>query len=335
VAADELRARLPGVAVDAELRPHGLAGHVVARADHPDPAAVAITLRTVNHVVRPLRALDLPAVDGLAAIRATFADLAPTVPELAPTDAVFRVRSRRTGAHPFTSEDVERVAGAGVRDALPRGVRLRGPAVELRCDVREGRVLVGLDVPVPDRPVLPFRPTTSLRPQLAAGLLALARPHGGPPPAAVLDPFAGGGTILAEAAARWPGVTLAGSDLQARCADGVRANLAALGAPSEVRTGDARAVDAVWPEGGFDTVVTNPPFGERLGKEVDLVALYHRFLASVTRVTTPDARLVVLALHRGRFNHALRAEGSWDTRHVRIVELGGRYAGAFVLARRG
>lgn len=336
VAADELRWRLPGVAVAAELRPHGLAGHLVAAADHPALVEVAAGLTAVNRAVRPVWEGPLPGDGAVTALRRRFADLAPGLPELAPPDVAFRVRCRRTGDHPFTSEDVERACGAGVRDAVPRAVRLTGPAVELRCDVRAAWVTIGVEVPRSARTELPWRPSTSLRPQLAWGLLALGRPFDGPGAGVVLDPFAGGGTVLLQAAARWPGARLLGSDLHDRCVVGARANLAAVGAAdrSVVREGDARDLAAVWPDERPDTLVTNPPFGERLGRSLDLDALYHALLAGAAAVAAPDARLVVLARRRGAFNRALRAEGSWDTRHVRIVELGGLYAGAFVLGPR-
>ncbi len=334
VAVDELRAALPGVEVQATPKPEGMAGHVRVAADHPDLAAVVRRLRSAQRVVRPVARFPLPAEAPLDAVRSTLAAVAPTLPELAPPDARFRVRCKRVGEHPFTSEDVERIGGAGVRDGVARGVQLTGDAVVLRCDVRGPTCLVGVELPAVARPPLPWRPTTSLKPALAWGLLALARPFDGPAPTHLLDPFCGGGTVLTEAAARWPAVALAGSDLHARCVDGVAQNLAEVGAGarSTVRVGDARALEGVWPDQRFDTIVTNPPFGERLGKDLDLEAFYRAFLQAAARVATPDARLVVLALRRGAFNRALRAAGGWETRHVRIVELGGLYAGAFVLA---
>ena len=172
----------------------------------------------------------------------------------------------------------------------------------------------------------PYRPTTSLKPTLAWGLVALV----GRPVDALLDPFAGGGTVLIEAAARWPGARLHASDLHERNVDGLRLNLP----DAEVRAGDARRLDEGWADRRFDAIVTNPPFGRRLGRGVDLEGLYRAFLRSAVAVTTEQARIVVLAQRRGAFNRAIAGCGAWETRHVRIVEVGGLYAGAFVLARK-
>lgn len=326
----ELRAALPSAG--GESAADRTPGHVTVFADE-DPLPAALRLRSIHRVVRPVAAF--PVVD-LGQLRAELARLGPGLPGLEDPAATFRVRCKRVGQHPFTSEDVERIAGAGIRDGVLRPVRLVDADVVVRCDVRGATVQVGVEVAtgLSRRRPGPFRPETSLRANLAWALSELARP-GGPPPGALLDPFAGAGTILVEAAARWPAARLFGSDLHARCVDGVRENLAAAGASAraEVRGGDARRLDELWPDHRFDTIVTNPPFGRRLGRGLDLEALYRSFLRSAAQVATPDARLVVLVEKRGAFHRALRAVGAWETRHVRIVEVGGLYAAVFVLSR--
>jgi tRNA (guanine6-N2)-methyltransferase len=302
----------------ADLRPDGLAGHVRVLSDVPQPLVRG--MRSLSRFVRPVASFPLDPADPLGGIRAALRDLAPTIPELA-ADVTFRVTSARTGEHAFTSEDVARIAGAGVRDALPRAVRMKGFDVELRCDVRDREVRVGVQVTLPKRAHGPFRPTTTLKPTFAWCLLALLER----PPVRLLDPFCGAGTILMESTAP----ELFGSDLHETAVLGARQN---LGDRAVIRQGDARRLEEVWPEGGFDSIVTNPPFGRRLGTNVDLEALYAAFLRSAARVTTEDARLVAVIERRGAFNRALRASG-WETRHVRIVELGGIYVGVFVLGR--
>ncbi len=323
---------------DAQVRPDARAGHVTVEVGMPQATleALALRLRSVHHVVRPLLRFELPAEDPLGCVQRTVASVAASIPELAPADVTFRVTSARSGTHPFTSEDVQRVAGAGVRDVLARAVRMKGADVDLRCDVRGSDVLLGVRltrVALSRRSPGAYRPHTSLRANVAWSMLALARLEY--PPRVLLDPFVGGGTILSEAAARWPDVRLCGSDQQPRCVDGVTANLAEAGLASRatLRVGDARHLDALWPDEQFDLIVTNPPFGERLGSDVDFGALYRAFLGGCADRSTDDARMVVLVSRRGDFNRALRAVGRWETRHVRMIEVGGLFVGVFVLSR--
>jgi tRNA (guanine6-N2)-methyltransferase len=331
--ADELSA-VSGAPVTATLRPEGKAGWVRASADLDEQQllAHADALRSVHRVIRPVAEAEIPDAEPLAWLRAWAAERAGELRELDGPSATFRVRCARSGTHPFTSEDVEREVGAGLRAGRWRPVSLREPDVEVRCDVSGRRARLGVTRPRARslRHEGPFRPATALRPNLAWALGRLARP-GDPPAGELLDPFVGGGAILVEAAALWPGVGLHGSDLQARCVEGTAANLAHAGLAGELRSGDARNLAAVWPDRRFDTVVTDPPFGHRQGSDLDFYTFYRAFLDGAAEVCTPDARLAALVLKRGAFNRALRASGPWEVRHVRVVEVGGLYAGVFVL----
>ena len=326
------RATVAGLpAPTGELRPFGLAGHLQIELAAPAEARLAVVrqLRSVHRVVRPVARFNLPEVEPLLAIRRAVADLTPSIAELA-SEVTFRASCSRVGEHPFTSEDVEREAGAGVRDVLRRAVRLRDPDVELRCDIRGDQCLVGVQLPgqaLSRRDPGPFRPSTTLRASVAWGLLALARPFG-TSARAFLDPFAGAGTIVVEAGARWGAeVRLHASDIHPRMVEGLQQNVASF---AEVRPGDARRLHEVWPEGRFDTLVTNPPFGKRLGRNLDLVAFYRSFLTSSLRVTLPGARLCLLAEDRVAFNRAWEAVPAWRSVHVRVIEMGGKIGRAHV-----
>lgn len=336
-ALEELQGLMAPHPVVGEIRPFGLPGHLHIRMEASEEQCLAWLrqMRSIHRVVRLVAHLNLPTEGAVAYIRQQIAALSPQIPEFAREEASFRVSSTRVGKHDFSSEDVAREAGAGVRDVLARKVRLRDYDVELRCDVRGSICLVGIQMPGPAlsrRERGPFRPSVTLRPSTAWGLLHLARAN----PRHLLDPFAGAGTILLEAAAQWPNLKLYGSDMHPRAVAGLHENMAyaELTERVEIRQGDARHLEQVWPGKQFDTIVTNPPFGRRLGKEANLDALYRLFLQSAAQHSTPDARLVILAEARAAFNRALLHVPAWQTVHVRIIEMGGVYVGVFVLERR-
>ncbi|MEY3661034.1 MAG: tRNA 4-thiouridine(8) synthase ThiI, partial [Pseudomonadota bacterium] len=59
------------------------------------------------------------------------------------TGKTFRVRCRRLGAHDFSSVDVERFVGAGLRlQTQARGVDLQAPDVVVPIEIRDARVRV-------------------------------------------------------------------------------------------------------------------------------------------------------------------------------------------------
>jgi len=330
----ELRAAVgDGSLLRAAPNPDGLAGHLLVEVDAAwtELRPALCGLRSVHRAIRWLDHVILDGPDPLAQIQRAVSDVVPRVPELDHLERSFRVTSSRTGTHPFTSEDVQRVAGAGVRAVARHPVSLRDFDVEIRCDVRDRTCRIGVQLGgLSRRPRGPYAQRTSLRGNVAWALLELVRPDG--PPARLLDPFCGSGTLLVEARARWPTVWLAGLDRDEAAALGTRDNLLAAGPgePADVRHGDARALERYWSAGTFDTIVGNPPFGRRMGRDLDLVRFYADVLRSVAIVCEPGARMVLLVHRRRAFNAALRTS-VWTTRHVRVIEVGGLYVGAFVL----
>ena len=332
-------AGVPGVR--GEHRPRGLAGWAAVEADTtPETlAALALQLRSAHHLVRPVHAFTLDAPGSIAALAQIQAEVAALdIAELAPEGVSFRATSTRTGQHPFTSEDVARVAGAGVRDRAWRAVSLEAYDVELRVDVRGDQCTVGVQLTreaLSRRRTGPYLPHMTLHGNVAWALLHLARPEPAGPPRELLDPFCGSGTLLLEAKARWPEVRVAGGDTSEVSVSGALANLAAADHTGDIRVGDAREADRVWAGRRFDTVVSNPPFGKRIGPNMSFTKLFGELLAALPAITTPDARVSLLVYKRGAFNQALREHPQFTVRHARIVELGGLHPVIIVLDRVG
>ncbi len=282
-----------------EHRPGGFAGRLLARLDGEPSRSIetASTLRCIHHVLRPLARWSLPDLS-LKALRVRLAEL--DVPELS-KESSFRVRCRRKGIHSFASQDVERVAGAVLQARYGTAVDLTSWKVCVRLEVRQERVEASVQYtrrPLSLRHRYVYRPRTSLKASVAHAMLRLS---GGlqQPPARVLDPFCGSGTLLMEAGDVWPATRLFGSDVSSRAAEGASANLneAGMRNRSVIRALDVRQAASAWRRfGPFDRIVTNPPFGARLGRGIDFRRFYPAVCAQLAPLLVPGGTLALLTL---------------------------------------
>lgn len=366
----EERASRAGLAeATASETPGGCSGYVLASAAAPPEAmlGVARAMRSIHHVTAPLYTFELDAANPLDELRATVADL--DVPAMA-SARTFRVTTNRKGSHDFTSVDVQRVAGAALQERYGTEVDLEAYDAEVRVDVWGGEVTVGLQhttASLSQRHARVFEARATLKPNVAYGLLRLPRMEQAPH--VILDPFCGSGTLILEAAAHWPRAHLVGTDWDERVVAGARVNAWANGLGGALRRGDlscgdlscddhappsshtrpplargiclrqsdAREVSGTLSGLRADLVVTNPPYGERLGRRMSFLPFYEQFLEEMHRVLRPGGWLVLLVGKNGPFNTAVRRSAEagfpYDVRHVRVINAGGLYPHAFVLQR--
>lgn len=292
---------------------------------------LVLNLRSIHHVIRDVEQFPLPADDPLTGIRTQLAGL--DIPGLDATTP-FRITSVRSGDHEFSSMDVQAAAGAGVvaRSAAP--VDLRGYACHVQVDVLDDTVFVGLrwsEHPLSRRFRRPYERRVALAANVAYAMLRLAMPDG--LGGRLLDPCCGTGTILLEAGAIAPTVQLVAGDSDTRSVAGCAQNLAYYGLSdrAQTRRTDARQLTELSDLGPFDAIVTNPPFGRRLGQRIDFHRFYRELLAGAREIISPGGRLVLLADKRNAFNSACHQAGGWHIQDVRIIELGGIHPGIFVL----
>lgn len=318
-------------------RDSGIGGRVRAdvAAAEDGVLPVVLSLRSIHHALRHIETFELPDQGGLDAIRARvaaqdWAALGATTP--------FRVTSTRHGSHDFTSQQVQVVAGAAIQAATGAPVDLKGYRVNIQVDVIGTRAVIArywTDQPLGLRCERAFNRRVALKPPVAYAMLRLAT--AGTTPARLLDPFCGTGTILLEAGSVLDATELHGGDIAAECVAGARENLerAGLSGRARVVQANARRLAEHYPAAAFDVVVTNPPWGRRLGKGVHFVAFYRDLLAGAHAVVAPGGRLAILAARRGAFKTALRRTGGWRVVHARIVDMSHVRAGLFLLEPAG
>lgn len=326
-------AGLPPVAI--ELKPFGFGGQVWVEGGEPEVMCqLAMELRSIHHVFQPLHRFALPLEEALQHIEEEVERLDITAMEKAKT---FRVTSRRSGEHDFGSVDVQRRAGAALWRHYGTAVDLENSDVEVRVDVFGYACLVSFQrthKSLSKRFVRRYQPRVALKASVAYALLHLAhirRDRDG----SLLDPFCGSGTILFEAAEVFPHLALYGSDIDQHVVDGARGNASALGCDERMALcqGDARELDAVFPDRRFDYIATNPPYGMRFGQHLNFDRFYTRILQQFWYRLRPGGRLVLIAWKYRPFSRAVKRTGLFFLRDERVVEMGGLHPRIFVLDR--
>jgi putative N6-adenine-specific DNA methylase/tRNA (guanine6-N2)-methyltransferase len=334
------RAAAAGVEVpDADDAPFDLQSYALVEVSaSPDTALdIARQMRSVHHVLAPLYTFSLPVHDGADAVLQTIRTTVEALDVDAMTEAnTFRVTTVRQGEHDFTSVDVQRVAGGGLDAHYPAAVDLEDYDVDVRVDVHDDRCLVSVQhtrEALSRRQLEGYQPRAALKANVAYALLRLA--HLDSAPDVLLDPFCGSGTILLEAAALWPEVQGYGNDWNDDAVAGARANIQRAGHTDRltIREGDVWHLAERFANVPADLIVTNPPFGVRMGSSMDFRPFYRRVLEQFHAVLEPGGRVVMLVLRQGPFNKALDDTGAFNVRHVRVIEIGGLYPRVFVLER--
>lgn len=330
------RIRVCGWTGAAEPKPYGVSGYTLGRCevDFARLRRVVMHMHSVYHVLRPIHRFRLSADRSLTSLVAGLRQA--DIPELR-TARSFRVSAQRVGEHPFRSPDIMRVAGAVLVEKYGCRVDLTGYELNVRVDVYEDVCVVSLQEtrePLDRRYPRAYHHRAALKTVVAYGLLRLARLAD--EEGALLDPFCGSGTILLEAAHLLPRWQLYGSDIDPRAVAGAQQNITLLGLSERVAVQQANALrlSEVYPAAAFTAIVTNPPFGVRVGRGLNFRAFYHRFLQEAAYVLQPAGRLVLLVRKRGAFNAILDRQRVFSLRHVRIIETSGIYPGVFVLEKR-
>ena len=319
VAADELHGCDP--AAEVLLEPFGLPGHLQVETGDPDGLT---RLRTIHDIIR---ICAVESAGGLESIRAAVAGIAIDEMQHATT---FRVTSQRYGDHDFGHMDIQRVAGAAVQGRYGTPVDLDDPAVTVRVNLYGDRLLVGVQRtrrPLSNRLRRARSLRTALKPTIAAAMLRLAGVHRGG--GRLLDPLCGTGTIPVEAKEINPALEVHAGDWDEETVAVARATVANHGLDIDVRLCDARHLAPVYP-GVFDYIVTDPPYGVRQARRVQLARFYSEVLQSLEARLAPDGVIAIVVLKFHAFRAGLRRTGLRVV-HERLIEAGGLHPRIYLL----
>lgn len=303
--------------------------------DEPRVCETLIAIRSAHYVMRLTAILDLPQTNDAvqALVRHILEDPVNRLPDISKAE-FFRVRCTRLGLHSFRSHDIEREVGEAAHEYYHVPAKMRGATTILRADVIGDKVILGVQIhneELSKRLHPEFIRDASIRPNVAFAMLHLAGYGEGE---VLMDPFVGSGTIALEAAVRFPNNRIIGIDRSDRVVKGARANAETLGLTNvELSTANARNLGRVVAKSSVDCIVTNPPWGIRIGKNDEMDDLYRGFLASATEVLKIGGRIACLLVRWEAFLHHCRSSGRWSVKMARPIRCGELNPVLFVVER--
>lgn len=258
----------------------------------------------------------------------------------------FRVTCNRAGEkHCFSSNEAARDFGGAVQDYFKWKADMTNFDVEVLLNIHDNEVIVGIaltEESLHRRNITHFGPTT-LRSTLAYGMLRLCSPQ---PSDIIVDPMCGTGAIPIEGATEWSNCFHIAGDNNPLAVNRAANNISSLLTKSQIKEGKLSwglPIDAIqWDicnmplrTGSVDIIVTDMPFGKRMGSKKRNWNLYPACLLEMSRICKPGTgRAALLTQDKKCFTKALSGmEHVWRKVHTVWVNIGGLHAAVYLLNR--
>ena len=171
----------------------------------------------------------------------------------------------------------------------------------------------------------------ALNATIAAAMVELTRPRSRD---RFLNLMCGSGTLLIERLLRQSASRAVGCDIDQAALSCAHENVSAAGLASSARLVQMNATRLEFPDGSFDALVADLPWGQLVGSPEDNATLYPAVLAEAARVTVPGGRLVIITHAITLLEDVLRRYANrWALRQVIRVFQGGLHPRIYVLER--
>ncbi|XP_006851626.1 PREDICTED: THUMP domain-containing protein 3 [Chrysochloris asiatica] len=258
----------------------------------------------------------------------------------------FRVTCNRAGEkHCFTSNEAARDFGGAVQDYFKWKADMTNFDVEVLLNIHDNEIVVGIaltEESLHRRNITHFGPTT-LRSTLAYGMLRLCAPQ---PSDIIVDPMCGTGAIPIEGATEWSNCYHIAGDNNSLAVNRTANNISSILTKNQIqecKPSWGLPIDAIqWDicslplrTASVDIIVTDMPFGKRMGSKKRNWNLYPACLREMSRVCRPGTgRAVLLTQDKKCFTKALSGMGHmWRKVHTVWVNIGGLHAAVYLLKR--
>lgn len=258
----------------------------------------------------------------------------------------FRVTCSRAGdKHSFSSNEAARDFGGAVQEFFQWKADMTKFDIEVLLNIHNNELVVGIaltEESLHRRNISHFGPTT-LRSTLCYGMLRLCKPQ---PSDIILDPMCGTGAIPLEGAIEFNDSFYVAGDNNDMAVNRTVNNVSHI----QKRRADKGStpglpIDTVqWDlcklpmrTSSVDIIITDMPFGKRMGSRKKNWDLYPSCLREMARVCRPGSgKAVLLTQDKKCFAKAIsRMGGLWRKQHTVWVNVGGLHAGVYLLKRTG
>ncbi len=256
----------------------------------------------------------------------------------------FAVRAERAGeGHKYTSIDIAKTVGDSIINFFKRKygkrppVRLNSPSVIIYAEVveeefRSGILITG-ERSLHRRGYRIYDHPAALKPTLAYSMIRISGAKDGD---LIVDPMCGGGTVAIEASLTFPSSRVICIDKNPLHIRGAKMNALAARVYEriEFRIGDARKLPEIVGENSVDIVISNPPYGLRLGDPYSVRKLYKEFLPALSRSLKSGGKATLITTESDYIFNLLRNEVfRLKISHIRKVRHGDLWASIMVLEK--
>ncbi len=253
----------------------------------------------------------------------------------------FAIRAERIGKdHEYTSIDIARVAGDAVIEAVKKkyGVRPRVdldyPDIVVHVDVVEDSLYVYIafsgDISMHRRGYRIYDHPAALKPTLAAAMIRLSKATDGE---TIMDSMCGGGTIPIEAALTFENTHQICMDINPVHVKGAKMNAIAANVYNRIEfmVGDASKIHE-YVKTSIDRIISNPPYGIRVGNPRAIRELYKEFIINAPKVLSENATITLITTEHKVVEETITDEGSPLVKiHERVVSHGNLWPKIMVL----
>lgn len=177
----------------------------------------------------------------------------------------------------------------------------------------------------------PYRKQTiaaSMQPSTAAAIVRYAKRFERTESPVVLDPFCGSGTLLFERERLSECALLLGVDKSGNAIDAARQNARAGHSKASFVCKDALRFEA---REGADLILSNLPFGNRVGTHKENMLLYRAFVKRIPELLRPEGIAVLYTMEYRLLEDCLKREPRLKLLEQRRTEAGGLLPWVFVL----